>query len=218
MKVVLLVLFAGCLFAQYPAVYRSLGDAIYTQAPKIERLKEIEPYTRYRAKIDSYIKEVNATKIAGFKIQRSQSGADAKSYLAKLRELEVIHNFFLYDVNGNFQASMKDRDHHLFLLLLNSGLISVQERKKEILNYYDTYKDEIQPSGVLLDLLEERKASEEKKRKNVYKQVKETEAQKIQRLRQRDKERELLLQEELEKELQEKKRKILEEQMRELAH
>lgn len=219
-KIILVLFFVTLSYGQYPAVYSSLGDKIYSNAPKIKELKNYKEYVRYISRIQNYIDEVEKTKEQGFKIEQGDSSVDPKEYLQKLRELSDVNNFFVQDTYANYKASMKDGDHLLFSNLINSGLIDIHKHKAEILEHYTIHKNEIELKGVLQELLEERKAFEalqEQKRKKQYQTNKEPEAHKIQRLRQKDKEKEQMLQQELEKELQEKKRKILEEQMRELS-
>ncbi len=216
-KIVLTLLLFTALFASNPKPFASLGDVIYDNAPKIDKLRELQEYAPFYKRIEEYVKEVNQTKKLGFLVEQGEKKR-SKEYLQKLRELAKTNDFFVRSVNALYKSSMQKEKFELFMQLLDTGLIDVERKKDEILNFYEEHKDEIEPKGVLKDLLQRRNLKKKTRfSKEYYEELrKRKEMEKIRRLRQKDKKRQEELQKKLEAELKAKKEQIRQEQIKEL--
>ncbi len=204
-----------------PPIYASLGDVIYDNAPKIKELKNFKEYKPFKEKIENYIKEVEGTKKLGFAIVQGKfedKDAKKKVYLNKLRELAKTNDFFVRSANALFESAMENRDYDLFVRIINTGLVDTQRHKDEILEFYEQNKANIQPSGILEEII---KKNEIKKKEvhtaEYYERLRKLkEQEKIRRLREKDRKRQEELQKRLEQELKKKKEQIRKEQLEEL--
>jgi len=220
-KILLIISFlTTLLLAKNPIAYAALGDVIYNNVDKIERLKDIDAYKLYENDILEYVKDVHKTKKNGFLLESAESTLSKKEYLASLRKLSKKNDYFIRSVNMNFIVAMRDEDCILFSQIINSELIDTQTHKQEIIDFYFNHSDEIDPAGVIQVYLDE-DAKLKAKREALAKRHKTKqmlEKEKIERIRKNDK----VEQEELEKELQEEVRKkkieIREHQKSELAN
>jgi len=219
LKILFFSLLATFLFAQShnPKVYSALGDAIYDNVDKIDKLKYIEPYYSYVLKINNYVTDVKEAKQLGFDVQSGYKAKENKNYLKKIRNLSKINNFFLRNVNASFKESIKNEKNEIFIKLVNSGLINTKKFKNDILSYYKSHSEKLDAAGIIQEYLDE---EEMLRIKNLPKKVKvrkkETQAQKIKRLREKDRLKKEAIKKNLEEELNKKKRDIRNEQIREL--
>jgi hypothetical protein len=216
-KILILFLFVAILNAKNPLVYASLGDVIYDNLPKIENLKNLEEYSVFNEKIDVYVQEVNALKKYGFLVENGDSAASSKVYLEKLRELSKTNDFFVRSAKMSYMSAIENENSPLFSSIINSGLIDVQANKSQIKEYYFAHSDDINATGVIQSFLDEDALLLQKNQPKQYKSKKETEAEKIRRIREKDKERKEAIKRSLEEEVSRKKAQILQEQVRELA-
>jgi hypothetical protein len=216
-KILILFLFVAILNAKNPLVYASLGDVIYDNVSKIESLKEIEEYSVFKEKIETYVQEVSALKKYGFLIENGESSASSKVYLEKLRELSKTNDFFVRDAKLSYLNAMDNENFILFSVIINSGLIDIQANKSQIKEYYYAHSNDINTTGVIQQILDEDALLLQKNQSKQYKSKKESEAEKIRRIREKDKERRESIQRSLEEEVSRKKAQILQEQVRELA-
>lgn len=218
-KIIILLLLSTLLLAQNPKVYSALGDAIYDNAEKIEKLKKIEKFSSFHEKIDSYVIAVAKAKNDGFAIERGSKDIDKKAYLEKLRELAKTNDFFLRSVNSSFEYSISSEDNLLFSQMVNSALIDTEKNKSTIINYYLEHSEEINATGVIQKYLDEDKAlqKERENRRKLRVTAKELEKAKIKRIRKNDKEKQEALQKSLEAEVLRKKTAIRKNQIKELA-
>jgi hypothetical protein len=220
MKIIILTLFATLLVASNPKVYTPLGDVIYDNVSGIESLKNIEEYVTFKEEIVKYARDVKKTKQDGFEIERGNKKIDNKAYLEKLRLLSKTNDYFIRSAKNSFKSSIENENSKLFTQIVNSGLVDTQKYKSEIVTYYLFHMQEIDPSGVIQDILDNDEALKQKKmnQKKIYKSKKQLEQEKIQRIRENDKRE----QAEIEKKLQEKvyreKKKIIENQRKELSN
>ena len=213
------IIITTILHASNPKPYAALGDVIYNNAEIIQSLKNIEKYADQKQDIDKYIREVEAAKKLGFKIESGQIKESNKEYLNSLRKLSKTNDYYMRSIQATYNSAMKNRDFDLFYRMINGKFIDVRKHKKEILDYYFKNKESINTSGVIEMFLAEDatlKAKKKKKRKQ-YKTKKELEEEKIQRIRKNDTEEKKRIERELEKELELRKQKIREEQKRELT-
>ncbi len=218
-KIVLLCLLATFLLAQNPKIYSALGDVIYNNVDKIQKLKEIPQYTQYENRIDSYVKEVYETKDMGYAIEAGNKNLNKMDYLKKIRDLSKTNDFFHRDVVNSFKSSMIEEDNNLFSQTLNSGLIDSEKYKGKILEYYFVHCTDMNATGVIQKYLDEdemlKKLQEKSKQSIVTK--KQIQEAKIKRIRLKDKEKQEEIKKALEEELIKKKSDIRKEQVKELA-
>ena len=217
--VTILTLLSTLIFAELnPKVYAALGDVIYNNIPKIEKLKEIKIYENQVAEIDLYAKQVAELKEEGFAIERGDKSIDKKVYLNKLRELSKLNDHYVRSAKTNFRNAVKTEDNDTFEKIINTGLIDTQRNKDKIINYYFAHQEDVNASGVIQGYLDEDaklRAQREAKRK-YYKTKKQLEEEKIKRIRKRDQEEQAKLEKRLEEEVIKKKEEIIKEQKSEL--
>lgn len=208
------------LSAHNPNPYAALGDVIYDNVSNIESLKQIDSYRLYADDIDKYVSEVDEAKIQGYELEKAATSKTKNDYLNRLRTLSKTNDYFLRSINNKYKESMKKDDYKLFLQIINSGLINIQKKKKEIINYYYKNKENIDSTGVIDTFLEEDAKFRLKKdrQKKHYKTKKQLEAKKIKRIRENDKAAQKKLEEDLQKDLNTKKAEIRKIQRKELGH
>ena len=174
-KIVLLFLLATFLLAQNPKVYSALGDVIYNNVDKIEKLKDIPQYTQYEKRIDSYVKEVYEVKDIGYAIEAGDKNLNKIDYLKKIRVLSKTNDFFHRTAINSFKSSMTTEDNDLFSKIVNSGLIDSEKYKGEILEYYFAHCTDMNATGVVQKYLDEdemlKETPREIKTDNIYKKT-----------------------------------------------
>ncbi len=218
-NIVFLTLFTTLLFSSNPAVYSALGDVIYDNVDGIEKLGNIEEYADYKEKIQKYVAEVDTTKRTGFLIEKGNKKIDKKSYLNNLRKFSKSNDFFIRSAKNNFSKSMETENSKLFSELINSGLIDTQKYKNDILTYYLFHMHEINPEGVIQNILDNDEALKNKKtKKRVYKNKKQIEKAKIKRIREMDKRKQAAVEKKLQESVNRKKTEIIDYQKKELSH
>lgn len=213
-KLVVLSLLATLLFAQNPRVYSALGDAVYDNVANIEKLKYLPEFSAEKEKIEEYVKDVNETKKDGFAIESKNESINKSKYLDSLRELSKMNDDFKRAVRENFKLSIQNENSELFSKIINSGLIDIKSYKQDIKTYYSKHSDEIDPSGVIQDILDEDASLKtQSKAKLTDKDIQE---KNIKRIRERDKIQQEAIQKSLEEEVSKKKQDIREYQKKEL--
>jgi len=218
-KIILFLFLTTILLAKNPSPFAALGDVIYTNAPKIEKLKQVDAFVGYEKDIDAYIAKVKKVKKEGFILEHKMTSKRRVDYLSKLRDLAQTNDYFTHLVELFYNNALKVNDSKLFSQMINSGLLDTDEHKKEIINYYFTHQEEIDPSGLIQSYLDEDaklRAKREAQRRR-YLSKKEREAKRIKEIRERDKREKERLEKRLEEELKEKKKKIREYQKKELS-
>ena len=216
-KLTLFTLFISTLLFANPNVFPSLGDTIYDNAPKIEKLGKIKEYEPFYGKISSYIQAVNFAKIEGYAIEAKKSNK-IKNYLNTLRKLARTNDFFVKNTDTMYKRAMSEKNGLLFTKLVDTGMIDTKRNKKEILSFYYANKNDTPLFGTLETMVNANEKNKTTKHTREYyeKLRKQKEAQKIKRLRERDKKRQEKLQKHLEEELKIKKDNIRKEQLKEL--
>jgi hypothetical protein len=217
-KILLITILVSFLNAAYPTVYSALGNVIYENVEKIEKLENIQKYAIYKEDISQYVQDVQKAKEEGYKIESSQDSKAKKEYLTTLRKLSKKNDFFIRSAQINYKNSIENKDSALFSQIINSGLIDTDKHKQEIIDYYFEHEEDINASGLIQSYLDEDAKLKEKRDAQAakYKTRKMREAEKIKRIREND----LQAQKELEKRLQEevnkKKLEIRQNQKKEL--
>ncbi len=206
------------LYASNPNVYATLGDVIYNNAPKIEKLKNFDEYAPFKERIDTYIKDVNETKKLGFAIEDGIKKGAAKEYLKRLRTLAKTNDFFSRSAKALFENALKNGDFNTLMDILDTGLIDTQRNKKRLLEFWEERKGSFVPRGEFLRIVQEEELKKNSKNTKEYyeKLRKMREREKIRRLREKDKKRQEELQRRLEEELKRKKEQIEKKQVEEL--
>ena len=218
-KIFFLTLFTTLLFSSNPAVYSALGDVIYDNVQGIEKLGEIDEYLVYKDKIKQYVSEVDATKRAGFLIEKGNKKIDKKSYLNNLRKFSKINDFFTRSARNNFLESMETENSKLFSALVNSGLIDTKKNKNKIVTYYLFHMDEINPEGTIQEIIDNDEALKNKKvKKRVYRSKKQIQQAKIKRIRENDKKRQAAIEKRLQERVNKEKTEIIDYQKKELSY
>jgi hypothetical protein len=203
-----------------PKVYAALGDVIYNNALKIEKLKEITLFADQQSEIDSYLSQVEKLKEQGYKIERGDKTIDKKVYLNKLRELSKTNDYYARYARKVFRDAIKQEDSDTFEKIINTGFIDTKRNKDKIINYYFAHQEEVNPEGVIQAYLDEDaklRAKREAQRK-YYKTKRQLEEEKIRRIRKNDAEKQAALEKKLEEEVIRKKEEIIKEQKTELFH
>ena len=219
-KILLFCIISLSLFAQSidslsnPKVYSALGDEIYDNVYKIQKLKQIEKYGSFILKIDAYLSKVAEAKKLGYAVESGQKLDERLDYLDRIRKLSQENSYFFKSAYSSFQSAIDTQNSKLFLSIVNSGMINAQKNSKKIINYYKKHSDEIDSTGIIQNLIDEVK---NKKNKKYTKKVKSlTNKAKVKRIREADKYNQEALEKKLSDEVAKKKEKIKQEQEREL--
>jgi len=223
-KIILLTIITTILFSQdslhlYPKPYAALGNVIYDNVNKIEKLKNISGFEFYKGDIEKYVSEVKKAKDDGYQLENNQAAISKKEYLNRLRTLSKKNDFYLRTIKNGYFSSMKKNNYKQFSQIINSELIDVNSSKRVIINYYYKHEEDINSSGVIENFLNEDarlKALKDAQRKK-YKSRKTLQEEKIQRIRKNDREAKIKLENRLQNDLVQKKLKIRENQRKELS-
>lgn len=217
-KIVFLLLLSIALFAQNPKAFSTLGDIIYNNVDKIQKLENIQEYSVYKKKIQKYVADVKKLKSDGFALDEGLYN-DKMQYLNKLRKLSTTNDFFVRSVKRNLDLAIENNNSKLFTELINTGLLDEEKDKNKIIDYYFAHSNEVNATGLIQKYLDEDKKLRAKKeyKKSLLKRKKLRELEKIRRIREKDKLEQQKLEEQLNKEVQKKKLKIREEQKKELS-
>ena len=217
-KTLLLLLLATLLSAN-PKIYSALGDVVYDNVQMIEELKNISEFKEQERQIDEYVKSVHLAKEIGFSIEMGTQELNKKEYLETLRELSKINDMFFRQAQKMYKNSIEQEDTILWSKIINSGLIDIQKYKDEILEFYFAHSQKIDAKGVIQNFLDEDKKL---KTKNTNKKddlliKKESQEDKIKRIREKDKLKQESIQKILEEELKKNKTEIKSDQVKKLA-
>ena len=217
-KIFLFFLLSIALFAQNPKAFSALGDIIYNNADKIQKLESIEDYTVYKKKIKEYVAKVKKLKSDGFALDEGLY-TKKMQYLNQLRKLSQTNDFFVRLVKKKLDMSIEDENSKLFTQLINTGLIDEKKSKNKIIDYYFAHSNEVNATGLIQKYLDEDKKLRAKKeyKKSLLERKKLRELEKIRRIRKEDKLEQKKLEQKLNQEVQKKKLEIRKEQKKELS-
>jgi len=218
-KIFVLVMLSMALYAQNPKAFSALGDVIYNNVDKIQKLEKIDAYDVYKKKLQTYVASVTKIKKDGFALDERVNN-DKMKYLNKLRNLSQTNDFFVRSAKRNLDLSIENEDSKLFSQIINTGLIDEKKNKTAIINYYFSHSKEINPQGLIQKYLHDDKRLRAKKeyRKSLLNAKKLRELEKIKRIRKNDKLEQEKLEKKLDDELKKKKLEIRQEQKKELSN
>ena len=194
-----LLFFISILSASNPKTFATLGDTIYDNAKKIEKLKKFKEYQPFVEKIDSYVKDVNKTKKLGFELQSEMKNETAHKYLEQLRKLSRTNDFFIRSTDAVFKKALQSNDYELLMELLDTGLVDVRRYKERLLEFYEENKGRFVPYGTLEQLIKEEKERKKSQTKEELQHRREHE--RVRHLREDDKKHQEELQKKLEMEI-----------------
>ncbi|WP_457749278.1 hypothetical protein [Sulfurimonas sp.] len=217
-KLFLLLVLSIALYAQNPKAFSALGDTIYNNVQKIQKLENIDEYEVYKKKIKQYVTEVKKIKKEGFALDERVS-KNKMHYLNKLRELSKVNDFFVRSVKRNLDLAIENENSKLFSQLINTGLLDEKKSKNKIIDYYFAHTNDVNVTGIIQNYLENDKKLRAKKeyKKNIRNAKRLRELEKIKRIRRNDKLQQEKLEKQLNQEVQKRKLQIREEQKKELS-
>ena len=225
-KYLLLLTLSLSLFAQNPKSFAALGDVIYNDVAKFEKLKEMASMQEYRTAIVAYIVSVNETKKMGFAIDienakdDKDTTVDGKEYLKALRNLSSEHDVIIDNSRTRFKEAMGDEDSETINGMIDYGVIEIEDYKDELIRYYEEFGEDQNLSS--LELMYAKHINGLKKDdnrtvvSNTQKEAHDNEAR-IKRMRAQDKAKTDALEKSVEEEREREKRKVLSEHKKELG-
>ncbi len=206
------------LYAQNPKAFSTLGDIIYNNVDKIQKLENIDDYKVYKKKIKEYVADVKKLKKDGFALDEGVN-TNKMQYLNKLRKLSQTNDFLVRSAKRNLDLAIENENSKLFSQLINTGLIDEKKSKNKIIDYYFSHSDEVNATGLIQKYLDNDKNLRRKKeyKKSLLNRKKLRELEKIRRIRKNDKLQQEKLEQQLNQEVQKKKLEIRQEQKKELS-
>jgi len=141
-KYLLLLTMSLSLFAQTPKSFAALGDVIYNDVEKFEKLKEMASMQEFAADIDSYITSANTTKKMGFAIDKEGASGDGEAYLKALRSLSKEHDAIVVNSRKRFKEAIIDEDSETINGMVTIGVIDPVDYKTELLHYYEEFNED----------------------------------------------------------------------------
>lgn len=141
-KYLLLLSMALSLFAQNPKSFAALGDVIYDDIEKFEKLKQIASMQEYVPAIDAYVAEASKAKKMGFAIDAEDSNVDPKNYLNALRQLSAEHDAIVVGSRTRFKEAINDEDGLTLNAMVASGVIKTDDYKEQLIRYYEEFGED----------------------------------------------------------------------------
>jgi len=217
-KIFLFLLLNITLYAQNPKAFSALGDVIYNNVDKIQKLENIDDYEVYKKKIKEYVADVKKLKKEGFALDEGIN-TNKMQYLNKLRKLSQTNDFLVRSAKRNLDLAIENENSKFFSQLINTGLIDEKKSKNKIIDYYFSHSDEVNATGLIQKYLDNDKNLRGKKeyKKSLLNSKKLRELEKIKRIRKKDKLQQEKLEQQLNQEVQKKKLQIRQEQKKELS-
>ena len=208
----LLITFTLSLFAQNPNSFSALGDVIYNDIEKFEKLKALPSMKEYEENIENYITAAKQTKKIGFGVDAKEEGVNAKEYLKALRELSAKHDAIIVTSRKRFSEAINDEDSETVNLMLTYGVIDPENYKTELIAYYEEFGEDHNLSAIT-PLYDEHLKSIKKddnvtKMSDEQREAIENEAR-LKRLRARMKAKEESLEKSVKEEQEREKQKVL---------
>ncbi|MDA3945200.1 MAG: hypothetical protein PF439_00775 [Helicobacteraceae bacterium] len=219
-KYLLLLTLSLSLFGQNPQSFAALGDVIYNDIDKFEKLKEMPTMQEFRTAIDSYITSAKETKKMGFAIDAKDTSVNGKLYLNALRKLSTEHDAIIGNSRTRFKEAIEDEDGETIIGMVNYGVINTDNYQDELIHYYEEFNEDQNLSS--LKGMYTKYISSLKKDDNstavtaAQKEILENKAS-IERMRAKDKAKSDALESSVKEEKDREKKKVLNEQKRELG-
>jgi len=225
-KYLLLFTLSLSLFAQNPKSFAALGDVIYDDVVKFEKLKEMASMQEYRTAIDAYILSAGEIKKMGFAIdaenakEDKSSALDGKEYLQALRKLSTEHDAIIDSSRTRFKEAMSDEDSETINGMIDYGVIVIEDYKDELIRYYEEFGEDQNLSSLEVMYAEHINSLKADVNatalSNAQREARENEAR-IKRMRAQDKAKTDALEKSVEEEKAREKKKVLNEQKKELG-
>ncbi len=216
-KYLLLLTLSLSLFAQNPKSFAALGDVIYDDVDKFEKLKEMPSMQEFRSEIDNYIASASETKKMGFSVDAKDPSVNGKAYLKALRELSTEHDTIIMDSRNRFKEAMSDEDSETINQMIDYGVVDPEDYKDALIRYYEEFGED-QNLSSLNDLYTQYLKNSDKSvdLSASQKEVRENEAR-VKRMRAQDKAQKEALAASVKEEKEREKKKVLNEQKKELG-
>lgn len=147
-KYLVLLTLALSLFAQNPKSFAALGDVLYNDVEKFEKLKEMASMQEFRTAIDTYIASTDKIKKMGFAIDAKYTkstkdgSVEGKEYLEALRKLAIEHDAIVAGSVTRFKEAMNDEDSETINGMILYGIIDIDDYKSELVNYYEEFGED----------------------------------------------------------------------------
>ena len=136
------------LFAQNPKSFSALGDVIYDDVETFQNLKTLPSMQDAVVDIDNYIVEAKKAKEMGLLVDAKDQSVDAKTYLATLRKLSVIHDTIMESSVKRFNEALSDEDGETVNAMVNYGVVDTEDYDKELINYYEEFNEDQNLSAI----------------------------------------------------------------------
>lgn len=221
LKLFLLFTISIFLFAQNPSVYSLLGDVIYNNLDDIDKLANIESFSKEKKNILNYVERSKKLKEKGFLIDSGDLVYNKMDYLNELRELSKYNDKFVNLANAKLTDAIENNDTDSFKKLIDLDIINKENIKNRIGDFVLTHENELNSTNyysVYKEELEKEKIENERVKKINDATLKKEKMSKIERIRDKDKKRQESLQKELEKVVEDKKKQIYKKQKDELKN
>ncbi len=219
-KYLLLLTLSLSLFGQTPKSFTALGDVLYNDVDKFEQLKEMAAMQEFRSTIDAYIAAAKKTETMGFAIDAKDPSTDPKEYLKALRLLSAEHDAIIVQSRTRFKEAIADEDGETINKMVVYGVIDPEDYQDDLIRYYEEfYEDQnlstLEPmyTHYLAGLKKDDNSS---KLTEAEREAKEN-AERIQRMRAKDKAKTEALKKSVNEEQLREKKKVLSEQKKELG-
>jgi len=205
-----------------PKVYAALGDVIYNDDAKIEKLLQLRSMQKYETKIKKYLEATAVAKEVGFSIEKGDTSLSKKEYLHTLRQLSKEHDYFIRDINSAFSKSIDMVDLETFTFLSQCSMVDLSNERERTLEFYNVYKEDINSSAVDLVMFNQEMIIKNSQVKKVVKlDVNQTQTRpannKVKRIREKDKAKKKAKEDAIEKESKIRKDAVQAKQKEELG-
>ncbi len=217
-KFLLTLLISVSLYAQNPVIYAALGDVIYNDVDKFGKLADLAAMHDYKPTIEDYLKSVENSKKTGFAVDRNETTSDAKAYLKELRLLSTKHDTIVLNAHKRFEEAMQDEDSETITNMIKIGIVSPEEYKNQLVQYYEDYAED-QNLSIIEPMYKEYKfnlANEENASKSGNAEAAKNE-EVVNRMRASDKASKAALKRSVKEECEREKQNVMQEQKKALG-
>ncbi len=216
MKLLLLTfLLLNTLYAQNPAIYASLGDKIYDNANGIDLLLQVETLEAHHKKIFEYMFTTSEAKKQGQMISdHNPTAISPKEYLNTLRKLSKENDYYTRIARVAYKKAIADAKLKDIKLLLDSNLLENEKSLIELELFYEVNADKLDLSIFMSYLNINENGNKVVK---VKKSSGNVNASKVERLREKEKRKELANKKEIDAEIDKQKEELHKKQKSELG-
>ena len=224
-KYLLLLTLSLSLFAQNPKSFAALGDVLYNDVDKFEKLKEMASMQEFRVSMENYISSAAKTKEMGFVIdtqkaeEKKDTVVDAKEYLKALRDLSTEHDAIIVNSRTRFKEALNDEDGVTINGMIDYGVVDPENYKDELIHYYEEFGEDQNLSSLdsmYAEHINRFKENNTTVVSNAQRVARENEAS-VKRMRAQGKAKSDALEKSVQEEKEREKKKVLNEQKKELG-